>query len=110
MVQGLNIDDSVIYQELKAKLLEAAGLTQHSAGVQLYNLTGKDFQGKTALEVFQAYLRLHKRLFKDVVTGDDYILASMIPFLRKVLPEGGRAYLDNRKLDSLDSLLECMQR
>jgi len=37
------------------------------------------------------------------VTGDDYILASKILFLRKILPEGGRTYLDNRKLDSLDS-------
>lgn len=92
MVQSLNVDEDTTYQGLKAKLLEAAGLTKHSAGVQLHNLTIRDFQGKTALEVFQTYLRLHKRLFKDALSGDDYILASMIPLLRKVLPEGGRAF------------------
>jgi len=56
MVQGLDIVDSVTYQELKAKLSEAAELTQHSAWGQLHNLTCNDFQGKTALEEFQAHL------------------------------------------------------
>jgi len=84
----------VPYQDIRRRLLEAAGFTIEPAGRQLWNTNHTEFQNLTPAQWFNRQRRLVRRIIQGSTT----------------LPGAGRAYLDSRQTHKDVSFLDALQR
>ncbi len=106
---GLRLGDDATYVDMKDRLLTHEGLTAHSAGVRMFGMSSRDVSGKNAVETCRMLSRMVRRLFSGAETVDECHLAVLIALVRRLLPEGGKAYLDNQVIKTYDQLVKAMQ-
>ncbi len=84
------------YSEVKGVLLKAAGETAIKYGNQLFDATSETFKGMTASSIVEWMQRTVKGTCQGCKSLDEGVLAIAMALTRRVLPQSGKMFLENR--------------
>ena len=68
LVRDLQADHMTTFEEIKARLLDCAGITSTQAGQQFFDLRQQDVRKKSTSQLIQQVDRLINRLLRDATT------------------------------------------
>ncbi len=102
-------DEEVEYKEVKRVLLKAAGETAITYGNQLFEANSELFKGKTAGGIAEWLRRVVEGVFQGCKSIEDCRLAIALALLRRVLPQGGKAFVENRKVSEWGELRDSLE-
>ena len=110
LAQASRGGDDETYMVLKARLLAALGRTARAAGDKLTSLSAKDAMGQTATQAFHMVWKHVSRLLLDCNTMEQCRVAIALPFLRKLLPREGVAFLDTVQPTTAEDICDQLQQ
>ncbi len=102
-------EERATYGVVKSALLKTMGETSLTYGTQLFELTGEAMKAKTAGDVVDTLFRITRGLVQECKTVSDAILAVTLAAARKILPPGGKTFMDSRKITSEQELRDAWE-
>ncbi len=102
-------DGEVEYKEVKRVLLKAAGETAITYGNQLFEANSELFKSMTAGGIAEWLRRVVEGVFQGCKSIEDCRLAIALALLRRVLPQGGKAFMENRKVSEWGELRDSLE-
>ncbi len=102
-------EEEVEYKEIKRVLLKAAGETAITYGNQLFEANSELFKGKTAGGIAEWLRRVIEGVFQGCRSIEECRLAIALALLRRVLPQGGKAFMETRKVSEWGELRDSLE-
>ncbi len=102
-------DDGQEYGEVKRVLLKAVGETAISYGNQLYEANSETFKSMSANNIVEWMQRTVKGTCQGCKTLDDCVLAIALALTRRVLPQSGKMFLENRTIKCWGEYREALE-
>ncbi len=102
-------DGEVAYGEIKKVLLKAAGETAITYGNQLFEATSEQFKSMSAGGIVDWVRRTVNGLCQGCKGPEECMLAVAMAFLRKVLPQSGKAFLEMRKISEWGEMRDAVE-
>ncbi len=102
-------DEEVEYKEVKRVLLKAAGETAITYGNQLFEANSELCKSMTAGGIAEWLRRMVEGVFQGCKSIEDCRLAIALALLRRVLPQGGKAFMENRKVSEWGELRDSLE-
>ncbi len=102
-------DEDVEYKEVKRVLLKAAGETAITYGNQLFEANSELFKSMTAGGIAEWLRRVVEGVFQGCKSIGDCRLAIALALLRRVLPQGGKAFMESRKICEWGELRDSLE-
>ena len=91
-------DEGAEYEVVKSVLLKAVGENALTYSTQLFELSSESVKAKTAGEIMDIVERVCRGILQGCETVTDALLALSMAFTRKLIPPGGKVFLENRKI------------
>ncbi len=102
-------DEDVEYKEVKRVLLKAAGETAITYGNQLFEANSELFKSITAGGIAEWLRRVVEGVFQGCKSIGECRLAIALALLRRVLPQGGKAFMESRKICEWGELRDSLE-
>ena len=102
-------DEGADYEVVKNVLLKAVGETALTYGTQLFEWTGESLKSKTAGEIMDIVERVCRGTLQGCESVSEAILALAMAFTRRVIPPGGKVFLENKKITTMGQLREAWE-
>ncbi len=102
-------DSDEEYGEIKRILLKATGETAITYGNQLLEANGELFKGMNVGGIVDWLLRVTKGMCQGCQSIEECMLAMALAVLRRSLPQGGKAFLEMRKISEWGELREALE-
>ena len=98
------------YPEVKLALLQAVGETALTYGHMLFEDRSEMLKSKSASEVTEFIERLCLGVLQGCTTVADCAVALATAYTRRLLPQAGKGYLENRKISSMADLRDAWEK
>ena len=102
-------DEGVEYCEVKRVLLKAAGETAITYGNQLFEASSDTFKSMSASSMVDWMQRTVKGTCQSCETLDEGVLAIALALTRRVLPQCGKMFMENRSIKSWGDYREALE-
>ncbi len=97
------------YEAVKSVLLKAVGETSLTYGHQLFELSGEFMKAKSAGEIVEVIERICRGVMQGCESMEDAVVALAMALTRKMIPPGGKVFLENRKITRMEELREAWE-
>ncbi len=102
-------DDGGSYEVVKGVLLKAIGETSLTYGHQLFELTGESLKMKGASEIMEVVERICRGVLQGCSSREDCVAALAAALTRRVIPPGGKVFLEGKKLTKLEDIRDAWE-
>ncbi len=102
-------DDGADYDEVKRVLLKTVGETSLTYGHQLFELTGEALKTKSVSEVVEVIEKVCRGVLQGCSTLEECVGALAAALTRRVIPPGGKAFLEGKKLSKLEDIRDAWE-
>ncbi len=102
-------DEEVAYEEIKRVLLKAAVETAITYGNQLFEANSELFKSMTAGGIVEWLRRVMEGVLQGCKNVGDCRVSIALALLRKVLPQGGKAFMETRKVSEWGELRDGLE-
>ncbi len=102
-------DDGAEYCEVKKILLKAAGETSITYGNQLFEATSETFKSMTAGGIAEWMQRTVKGTCQGCESLEEGMLAVALALARRVLPQSGKMFIENRTIKNWGDYREALE-
>ncbi len=102
-------DEGGSYADVKGVLLRAIGETSLTYGHQLFELTGESLKAKGASEIMEVVERICSGVLQGCSSRDDCVAALAAALTRRVIPPGGKVFLEGKKLSKLEDIRDAWE-
>ncbi len=102
-------DEGGDYEAIKVVLLKAVGETSLTYGHQLFELSGEYLKSKTSGEVVELIERVCRGVLQECQTLEEAVVALATALTRRVIPPGGKTYLEGKKFTSMEGLRDAWE-
>lgn len=102
-------DEGAEYDEVKMVLLKAVGETNLTYGHQLFELSGEALKAKSASEIMERIEGICRGVLQGCSTLEECVVALAAALTRRVIPQGGKVYLEGRKLTKFEDVRDAWE-
>ncbi len=102
-------DEGAEYEEVKRVLLKAVGETSLTYGHQLFELTGESLKTKSASEIMEVVEKICRGVLQGCNTLEECVGALAAALTRRVIPPGGKVFLEGKKLSKLEDVRDAWE-